>query len=82
MSGAAIGWIILGLIVLVVVVVLVFWLLSWLYRRSSEISFVRTGFGGQEVVINGGTGAADHPRVIQVNMNTLRLEVRRGRSRR
>jgi uncharacterized membrane protein YqiK len=81
MSGATVGWIILGLIVLVVVIVLVFWLLSWLYRRSSkETSFVRTGFGGQKVVING--GALVLPiihEVIQVNMNTLRLEVRRGR---
>ncbi|HTS54729.1 MAG TPA: flotillin domain-containing protein [Burkholderiales bacterium] len=81
MSGATIGWIVLGLIVLVVAVVLVFWLLSWLYRRSSkETSFVRTGFGGQKVVING--GALVLPivhEVIQVNMNTLRLEVRRGR---
>jgi len=81
MSGATIGWIVLGLIVLIVVVVLVFWLLSWLYRRSSkETSFVRTGFSGQKVVING--GALVLPiihEVIQVNMNTLRLEVRRGR---
>jgi len=81
MSAATVGWIILGLIVLVVAVVLVFWLLSWLYRRSSkETSFVRTGFGGQKVVING--GALVLPiihEVIQVNMNTLRLEVRRGR---
>jgi uncharacterized membrane protein YqiK len=81
MSGATVGWIILGLIVLVVAVALLFWLLSWLYRRSSkETSFVRTGFGGQKVVING--GALVLPiihEVIQVNMNTLRLEVRRGR---
>jgi uncharacterized membrane protein YqiK len=81
MSGATVGWIILGLVVFVVAVVLIFWLLSWLYRRSSkETSFVRTGFGGQKVVING--GALVLPiihEVIQVNMNTLRLEVRRGR---
>jgi uncharacterized membrane protein YqiK len=81
MSAATVGWIVLGLIVLVVAVVLLFWLLSWLYRRSSkETSFVRTGFGGQKVVING--GALVLPiihEVIQVNMNTLRLEVRRGR---
>ena len=81
MSGATIGWIVLGLIVLVVAIVVVFWLLSWLYRRSSkEASFVRTGFGGQKVVING--GALVLPiihEVIPVNMNTLRLEVRRGR---
>lgn len=51
-----------------------------LYRRSSkEISFVRTGFGGQKVIMNG--GALVLPvvhEVIPVNMNTLRLEVRRA----
>ncbi len=50
-----------------------------LYRRSSkEVSFVRTGFGGQMVIMNG--GALVFPilhEVIPVNMNTLRLEVRR-----
>ncbi|MEL6365248.1 MAG: flotillin domain-containing protein [Pseudomonadota bacterium] len=50
-----------------------------LYRRSSkEISFVRTGFGGQKVIMNG--GALVFPvlhEIIPVNMNTLRLEVRR-----
>ncbi|MEM9489729.1 MAG: SPFH domain-containing protein, partial [Myxococcota bacterium] len=49
------------------------------YRRSSkEVSFVRTGFGGQKVIMNG--GALVFPilhEVIPVNMNTLRLEVRR-----
>ncbi|MEL6622137.1 MAG: flotillin domain-containing protein [Pseudomonadota bacterium] len=51
-----------------------------LYKRSSkEVSFVRTGFGGQQVVVNG--GALVLPvlhEVIPVNMNTLRLEVRRA----
>ncbi|MEQ8179966.1 MAG: flotillin domain-containing protein [Amphiplicatus sp.] len=50
-----------------------------LYRRSSkEISFVRTGFSGQRVIMNG--GALVFPilhETIPVNMNTLRLEVRR-----
>jgi uncharacterized membrane protein YqiK len=50
-----------------------------LYRRSSkEVSFVRTGFGGQKVIMNG--GALVFPvlhETIPVNMNTLRLEVRR-----
>jgi uncharacterized membrane protein YqiK len=53
---------------------------SRLYRRSSkEVSFVRTGFGGQKVIMNG--GALVFPvlhEVIPVNMNTLRLEVRRS----
>ncbi len=51
-----------------------------LYRRASkEVAFVRTGFGGQLVVLNG--GALVFPvlhETIPVNMNTLRLEVRRA----
>ena len=81
MSGATIGWTILGIIVAAIVIVVVFYILSWLYRRSTkEISFVRTGAGGQKVVINGGALVLPviHD-VIPVNMNTLRLEVRRGR---
>lgn len=67
------GLILLGLIILGVI-------LARLYRRSSkEVSFVRTGFGGEKVILNG--GALVLPvlhEVIPVNMNTLRLEVRRA----
>ncbi|HBJ93339.1 MAG TPA: flotillin, partial [Hyphomonadaceae bacterium] len=53
--------------------------LARLFRRASkEVSFVRTGFGGQKVIMNG--GALVYPilhEIIPVNMNTLRLEVRR-----
>jgi uncharacterized membrane protein YqiK len=79
MSG--IGSFIIGLIAVAIVVALLIWALSWLYHRSSkEISFVRTGLGGQTVVMNG--GALVLPivhEIIPVNMNTLRLEVKRGR---
>ena len=55
-------------------------LIAKLYRRSSkEISFVRTGFGGEKVILGG--GAIVLPilhETIPVNMNTLRLEVRRA----
>ena len=54
-------------------------ILARLYTRASkEISFVRTGFGGQKVIMNG--GALVFPvlhEVIPVNMNTLRLAVQR-----
>jgi uncharacterized membrane protein YqiK len=70
------------LIVAALIVVAIFVLgmiLARLYRRASkEVSFVRTGFGGQKVIVNG--GALVLPvlhEIIQVNMNTLRLEVRR-----
>lgn len=52
-------------------------IIARLYRRASkEVSFVRTGFGGQKVIMNG--GALVLPvlhETIPVNMNTLRLEV-------
>lgn len=55
-------------------------IISRLYKRASkEISFVRTGFGGQSVIMNG--GALVFPvlhEIIPVNMNTLRLEVKRA----
>lgn len=71
------------LIIIAVILVALFaigLIVSRLYRRSSkEVSFVRTGFGGQKVIMNG--GALVFPVLheqIPVNMNTLRLEVRRA----
>jgi uncharacterized membrane protein YqiK len=83
MTGAQFGSFLLGLIVLVVVVAIIVWLFNWLYLRSSkERAFVRTGMGGQKVVQNGGAFVLPiiHD-VIPVNMNTLRLEVTRGRDK-
>lgn len=51
-----------------------------LYRRATkEIGFVRTGFGGEKVVMNG--GALVLPvlhETMPVNMNTVRLAVKRN----
>jgi uncharacterized membrane protein YqiK len=83
MTGAAFGQFILALIVVAIVVALGVWLLHWLYLRSSkERAFVRTGLGGQKVVVDGGAFVLPivHD-VIPVNMNTLRLEVSRGRDK-
>src|SRR5688572_2761304 len=53
-----------------------------LYKRSTkEMAFVRTGLGGQKVIMDGGAIVLPvfHERVL-VNMNTLKLEVaRRGK---
>ena len=66
------GIILVGLIILGIII-------ARLYKRSTkEISYVRTGFGGEKVILNG--GALVLPvlhEVIPVNMNTLRLEVSR-----
>ncbi len=50
-----------------------------LYKRSTkEMAFVRTGLGGQKVIMDGGAIVLPvfHERVL-VNMNTLKLEVMR-----
>jgi Uncharacterized protein conserved in bacteria len=52
---------------------------SRLYTRATkELTFVRTGLGGEKVIMDG--GALVFPvlhEIIKVNMNTLRLDVRR-----
>ena len=71
--GTIAGVILVALIVLGLI-------LTRLYRRASkEVSFVRTGFGGEKVIMNGGAMVLPvlHE-IIPVNMNTLRLEVRRA----
>jgi len=80
MNGANI----IAIIILAAIVVAVFaYLLHWLYRHSTkDISFVRTGFRGEKVVMGG--GALVLPIVhdlTEVNMNTLRLEVHRAREK-
>ena len=65
-----------------ILIAVVVYLLYWLYQRSSkEVSFVRTGFGGEKVVLSG--GALVLPivhNVTLVGMKTQRIEVRRGGS--
>ncbi len=56
-------------------------IMTRLYRRATkELSFVRTGMGGQKVIMNGGALVLPvmHDTIL-VNMNTLRLEVTRSK---
>lgn len=73
MAGDVILWII-GLIVVIIIVV---WLLNWLYHRTTiEQAFVRTGMGGEKVVIN--SGAFVLPvihEITSVNLNLARLAI-------
>lgn len=67
-------------IIIVIALFAIGLVLARLYKRSSkEISFVRTGLGGQKVIMDG--GALVLPvlhEIIAVNMNTLRLLVSRS----
>ena len=74
----------IAIIILAAIVIAVCaYLLHWLYRRSTkDISFVRTGFGGEKVVMGGGAFVLPilHD-ITEVNMNTLRLEIVRAREK-
>jgi uncharacterized membrane protein YqiK len=79
MAAQTFGTFILWLIIAAIVVAVVVYVLRWLYRRSTkETAFVRTGFLGEKVVVNGGAFVIPvlHE-ITPVNMNVLRIEVRR-----
>ena len=74
----------IAIIILAAIVIAVLaYLLHWLYRHSTkDVSFVRTGFRGEKVIMGGGSIILPivHD-LTEVNMNTLRLEVRRSREK-
>jgi uncharacterized membrane protein YqiK len=79
MAAEIFGSLILWLVVVAIVVVIAVYLLRWLYRRSTkETAFVRTGFGGEKVVVSGGAFVIPvlHD-VTLVNMTVMRIEVAR-----
>jgi uncharacterized membrane protein YqiK len=67
-----IGLVLLGLIVILSII-------AKLYRKATkELAFVRTGIGGEKVIVNGGAIViALFHEVIDVNLRTLRLVVTR-----
>ncbi len=70
----------IGLVVVILALVIMGFMIARLYRRSTkEVSFVRTGFRGEKVIMNGGAMVLPIlQEIIPVNMNTLRLEVKRA----
>ena len=81
MSGNLVGELILWLIVAIVAIIIGVYIVNWLYHRSSkEVSFVRTGFLGERVVINGGAFVLPFIHdYTPVNMNVLPMGVVRSR---
>lgn len=75
------SWIVIIPVVIVIALVTIGLIFAKLYKRSTkEVSFVRTGLGGQRVIMNG--GALVLPIVhdtIPVNMNTVCLQVERAK---
>ena len=69
----------LVLIFLVILLILIILLAKFYQRSSKDVAFVRTGMGGERIVLTGGAMAIPivH-QVTAVNMNTLRLNVERS----
>ena len=79
MSANTLGEVLLWLFGIAIAIVILVYILRWLYRRSTkETAFVRTGFLGEKVVVNGGAFVIPvlHE-IAPVNMNVMRIEVTR-----
>lgn len=77
------GWVILAVVVTIVIIAVGIWFIRSFYRRSSkEIAFVRTGLGGQKVVIDGAAFVFPifHD-VTEVYLNTLKHSVVREKEK-
>jgi uncharacterized membrane protein YqiK len=77
MSGEFSGVIVFWTVVAIIAIIVIAYMFYWFYRRSNkETAFVRTGLGGQKVVINGGAFVLPifHD-VTAVHMRTHRMVV-------
>lgn len=72
------GWLI-GIVLAVVVIAVAVAFLNRFYRKSTrDAAIVRTGFGGQRIVLSGGCLSLPFlHKVDEINMRTIRVEVRR-----
>ncbi|WP_396433759.1 flotillin family protein [Limnohabitans sp.] len=68
-----------GIVVLIVVIAALVTFLNHFYRKSSrDVAVIRTGFGGQKTLISGGCLSLPFlHKIDEINMRTIRVEVRR-----
>src|SRR4029077_15657919 len=72
------AWLLAIAIAEVVIAIAVIFLNRFYRKSTREIALVRTGFGGQRILISGGCLALPFlHKVEEINMRTLRIEVRR-----
>ncbi len=73
------GWVITIVVIVIAIVVAILFLNRFYKKATREVALVRTGAGGQKVILDGGCFALPilH-KVSEVNMKTTRLEIQRG----
>jgi flotillin len=72
------GWLFVVAVVALVIAIAVMFLNRFYRKSTRDIALVRTGFGGQRILISGGCLALPFlHKVDEINMRTLRIEVRR-----
>ena len=69
----------LTIVLLIIAIVLLILFMNRYYRKATrEISIIRTGFGGQKVILDGGCLSLPFiHKVSEVNMRTSKLEIER-----
>jgi flotillin len=72
------GWLVAIIVAIIVLVVGILFLNRFYKKGSREVALIRTGFGGQRIVMERGCIALPivH-RISEVNMKTMRLEIER-----
>ena len=72
------AWVIAVIIVVVAIILAIVFLNRFYKKATREVALVRTGAGGQRVVLDGGCLALPFlHKVSDVNMKTMRLEIER-----
>ncbi len=74
-----VGWVVAIVIIVIAIIVAILFLNRFYKKATREVALVRTGAGGQKVILDGGCFALPilH-KVSEVNMKTTRLEIARS----
>lgn len=72
------AWFVTIIVVLIAVILLILFLNRYFRKATREVALVRTGQGGQKIVLDGGCIAVPFlHKISEINMRTTKLEIER-----